>query len=190
MDNHAELLEFVTRRVAEGFMTAEEIVEAALDFAEPDEADAESVRALVADALARHAAAQRTWTPPTDNDRLDTAFAALEAQGILARQHFACCQNCGRAEIQDDVREARQAGRGVFGYVFYHEQDTEAAMDDGVLCFVYQSITPEWTTEAVGEHLADALRAAGLRVQWSGSARERVAVLDFRWQRRRPERAS
>lgn len=45
--------------------------------------------------LAEQAAAEATGTEATDNDRLDRAFAALEAGGILARQDPSDCGSGG-----------------------------------------------------------------------------------------------
>ena len=53
----------------------------------------------VTSAFAAHLADQATWPERTDSDRLTDAFRALDQAGIVAREDFACCQNCGVAEI-------------------------------------------------------------------------------------------
>ena len=78
---------------------------------------------LLREALAEQAEAELHWPERTDCDRLDDAFDALEADGVIARQHFSCCGTCGSSEIWDEVNAAEEAGRPARGYAFYHVQD-------------------------------------------------------------------
>lgn len=66
-------------------------------------------------------AEQAHWVGETDPERLARAFASLDAAGITARENFACCRNCGLAEIRAAGREDAR------GFVFFHSQCTEGA---------------------------------------------------------------
>ena len=183
------LREFIAYRVREGFESAHEIVENAHDWAcdryGRDDLLPE-IKRLTAEALAAHQAEQAGWGPTTDCDRLDGAFAALNAQGIVARQDFSCCNNCGFTEIWDEVEEAEKH-RPVEGYVFYHLQCTERAIATGQLLLAYGCIEddPE-ALRRVGTKIVTELRRVGLNASWGGTARDPVVVEGIVWRRRRP----
>jgi hypothetical protein len=180
---------FVAEKVAEGFDDAERIIEYATEFLD-DEHQRDDlgphVERITAKLFEDHRRAQAEWVGPTDCDRLDGAFAALDRAGIVARQHFTCCSTCGHYEIGDEIAEASQ-DHEVTGYVFYHMQDTESARACGQLYLAYGSVegTEERTTE-VGRRIVQALQDAGLKTEWDGSPRTRVAVTGLDWKRRRP----
>jgi hypothetical protein len=134
---------------------------------------------LVGPAFAAHLDAQASWPARTDNDRLSDAFRALDASGIVAREDFTCCQNCGVNEIGDEVGEAASPR----GYVFYHAQDAERAAGGGSIYLSY-GLFGQPTTVEFAEEVTEALRAQGLGVDWEGSLDKRIHVrLD--WARRR-----
>src|SRR5262245_40458144 len=134
-----ELREFIANRVREGFESVHEIVENAQHWAyekyERDDLLTE-IKRLTADALAVQQSEEAGWGPTTDCDRLDSAFAALNAQGIVARQDFSCCNECGFTEIWDEV-DLEEKLHPVKGYVFYHLQCTERAIKTGQLLIAY-----------------------------------------------------
>jgi hypothetical protein len=119
----------------------------------------------------------------TDCDRLDAAFSSLERQGIVARQNWTCCQTCGHAEIADAMEEARQSGE-VRGYTFFHQQDTDSAVEGYGLWLAYGSTEDDdAATVAIGHSVCNALRDAGLSPTWEGVGSKRIA-LPMNWQRR------
>ncbi|HST57349.1 MAG TPA: hypothetical protein VLK84_01600, partial [Longimicrobium sp.] len=96
-----ELREQVRSELRMGFAPVDEIVDTALDMVEADEPD--RLRPMTEHLLRTESQAnlreQAAWPAVTDCDRLDLAFDELERRGIVARQHFSCCQNCGSHEI-------------------------------------------------------------------------------------------
>lgn len=187
-----ELRSYIERDVAAGFLTAEEIVQSAVDAME-EEADPSALaleaERICAQAFAEHTAAQRTWPSVTDCDKLDQAFEDLEAGGVIARQNFTCCGTCGAAEIADEIAQLVAAGRKAVGYVFYHAQDTESAAEGHGVYLNYGSVEDsEEAALAIGHSIVRALRKYGLSPSWDGTMSRRIAVpLD--WKRRR-ERAA
>ncbi|MGF1426799.1 DUF6891 domain-containing protein [Kitasatospora sp. LaBMicrA B282] len=129
-----------------------------------------------------HRTEQAGWPAVTDADRLATAFAALQAEGIAARQNFTCCSSCGFGEIHE-YRDAFPRG-----FTFFHTQDTDRAVDGHGLYLAYGSFESEDVEDAlaVGHRVVDALTAAGLSVQWDGSHQRRIHVHPLSWQKRRP----
>jgi hypothetical protein len=129
-----ELHGYIRHEIAAGFDSPDEIVASAFEMLD-DEIDPALLRPhaqrIVREVLDMHLAEQATWPAVTDCDRLDAAFAALEAAGIVCRQNFSCCGTCGAGEIWDEMAAAGRAGLHVRGYVFYHVQDTESAVEGG-----------------------------------------------------------
>jgi hypothetical protein len=187
-DALADLEQFIATLVAAGFDTPEEILQAASDYLADDldqrRIDLES-GPMLERALAAHAAAEAGWPALTDCDRLDAAFAALEQRGVIARQNFSCCGNCGSSEIWDEIDAARDAGDPAHGYAFYHIQDTENAADGGGLYLNYGAVDEgEAAALSVAREIVDALRAKGLKADWDGSWDQRIGV-SLDWKRRR-----
>ncbi len=180
--------EFVFREVHGGFTPLDEIVEAAAEYVS-DEAEAEDVipyaQRCLEEAIAQHDAQQQAWAATTDCDRLDTAFAALDAAGVVARQNFTCCQTCGVAEMKTEVAGRARHLPSARGYTFYHQQDTEGAVDGGGLFLTYGATGgPAEASVQIGHEVVAALRAAGLDPVWDGTVRKRIRV-PLEWQRRR-----
>ncbi len=178
----------IRRDVASGFYDEDAILTNASDaFADdlsPDELRPLAQK-LLRQALAEQRAAERHWPDETDCDRLDAAFAALEESGVITRQNFSCCGNCGATEIWDEVRAAEDAGVSARGYAFYHMQDTESAVDGGGLYLNYGACDEgEDAALAVARDIVVELEAHGLETRWDGSWDQRIGVaLD--WKRRR-----
>lgn len=144
-------------------------------------------------------------TGPSDYDRLRAAFATLAQEGFAAEMDFACCQNCGHAEIGDARRP------GSHSYVFFHQQDSERLVDgeplylafsffndhpdapsaelreraqaepaDPVAKAAYYDAYDELEAR-VGRRLVEVLRTSGLQVEWDGRNGSRPAVLIRDW---------
>lgn len=182
-----EIRSYIRNAVREGFRDEDGIAEDACDYAQDNHG--KPMRALVKrltrELLAEHRAEQAMWPRPTDCDRLDAAFAALQRRGVIARQNFSCCSNCGHAEMWDEMREMGPNCR-VSGYAFYHVQDTESAVEDGSLWVKYGAVAEgDEAAAAVGAAIAEELRQAGLTVEWDGDPGRAVAVVGIDWKKRR-----
>jgi hypothetical protein len=183
-----EMRDSIRREVAAGFDDPDDIIEGVVERFS-DQADEEELRPqaerLIRQAVRAHLRAQATWPKTTDCDRLDAAFADLEASGVVARQNFTCCQNCGHGEIGGEIAEVRDAGREVHGYTFYHMQDTEAAVDGRGLYLAYGALDAgDKALVAVGQEIVKALRRHKLKPRWNGRGSERIFV-PLAWKRRR-----
>ena len=182
------LRESIRCDVATGFYDEDAILTHAVDAFEEEFEPAtlrREAQRLLREALAEHKQAQRGWPARTDCDRLDDAFAALEAKGVISRQHFTCCGTCGSTEIWDEIDAVHKAGRPTRGYAFYHVQDTERAAEGGGLYLNYGACDEgEEAALAVAKDIVTHLEAHGLRTEWDGSWDQRIAV-SLEWKRRR-----
>jgi hypothetical protein len=179
-----ELTDLCRLEIAAGFQSDSDIIEYAVLRFRDDAPEIEirnSAKEALAVAVAEHSAAQDRYPAITDCDRLDSAFAALESQGILARQNFWCCVTCGCGAIGNELRERPHA----IGYTFYHEQDTEAAVDGYGIALNYGAVeTTDAAACAIGARVVEELQKAGLKPQWNGSIEKRIEV-PLKWERRR-----
>lgn len=184
----AWLRDSIRRDVATGFYDEDAIlVQAVASFEEEFDPPVlrREAQQLLREALAEHREAERDWPERTDCDRLDDAFAALEARGIVSRQHFTCCGTCGSSEIWDEIDAVQQAGRSMRGYAFYHAQDTESAAEGGGLYLNYGACAEgEEAALAIAKDIVTHLEAHGLRTEWDGSWGQRIGV-SLDWKRRR-----
>ncbi|MDB5430748.1 MAG: hypothetical protein JWP35_1864 [Caulobacter sp.] len=174
--------------VVNGFLDEDAILQNAADVFE-EELDPALVKReaprMLREALAEQAVAERSWSSQTDCDRLDAAFAALEADGVISRQNFTCCGTCGSAEIWDEIAEAEQSGRPARGYAFFHMQDTESAAEGYGLYLNYGAREEgEPAALAIGRDIVEQLTAQGLRTDWDGSLSKRIGV-SLDWKKRR-----
>ncbi len=129
---------------------------------------------------------QETWPEVTDTDRLELAFQALLQKGIVPRHNFTCCGTCGVAEIGCEIEQEAKNGNVIKGYVFYHQQDTESAVDGYGLYFNYGAVDENASDSdhiAIGEMLASVLQENGFEVNWDNSLNKRVG-LNLDWKRR------
>lgn len=188
-----EIDDYAGRDIAGGFRTEAEIVESVAEVL-ADEFESVDLGPLVAERtrilMERRREEEATWPAVTDCDRLDRAFAELESRGVVCRQDFSCCGNCGSGEIRTEMEEVRKKGDFVRGYSFYHMQDTESAVEGGSLYLAYGAADEgESAALRIGHEICDAIRAQGLNVDWDGSWEKRILVtLD--WKRRRVLRCS
>ena len=179
--------------VRAGYEPLEYIEEALLDLAgEASESLSDrDIRVEVRSALVRAVSdltrEQASWPVLTDFDRLQAAFDTLEDEDIVARENFTCCGTCGASEIVDEIEDfAVETGRRARGYVFFHQQDTERAVEGEPLYFNYGTADPDWSEAkslAIGARLFDVLKSVGLHPQWDGLLDTRITV-SLDWKRR------
>lgn len=192
-DLEAEARALVRPLVARGNRTFGDVLEEAVEYLCETHKDEAQVKAVcereIGQAFADHFAAQATWPQITDCDRLDSAFTALNEGGIVAVHDFTCCQNCGLAEIGDEIGAAIRRGVDVSGFVFYHQQDTDHATEGHGLYLTYGHVDGGETNGiAIGRIVVSALNAAGLQTDWNGTLGKRIGV-SLAWQRRIPHSA-
>jgi|SRR5579859_374792 len=183
----ASVRQYILEKVNEGFYSREEITEDAEEYVndefERDDLDS-IIEVTVDELLEAHSRLQETWNQPTDCDKLDIAFATLDADGIVARQNFEDCLNCGLAMIWGEIDKAKEQHQ-VEGYVFYHWQDTErAARGEGLFLAFGSVVEDESRLVQTGWRIVQAIHQAGLEVDWTGSPNNRLLVR-MDWKRRR-----
>lgn len=121
---------------------------------------------------------QSTWVGMTDCDKLTNAFEELSENGIVAKENFTCCQTCGSYEISE------YAVKGDYGYVFYHQQDTERAVEgDGVYLSYGNLGLAKKPFEEITDQIVKTIEKHGLKVDWNGTSNTRMLV-NLDWKKR------
>lgn len=144
------------------------------------ELDEDALRDLVSAEIALFAAEQSSWPAETDNDRLTFAFNELTESHITAREDFTCCKTCGTAEIWGEGDPATMRG-----YVFFHSQDTDNAVEGGQLYLAYGS-EKESDVLGIGKEVVEVLNRHGLATEWSGEVTQRIKIQLDGWHKRSP----
>lgn len=166
-----------------GYATIDELVELAEDYLVTEDhspVSREQATALAHRMWRERVAEQETWEGETDPDRLTRAFTALEEAGVVARENFTCCRNCGQSEIESE------AGPGARGYVFFHTQSTDSAAADHGLTLLYGVFdgASENSVAAIGHEVVASLEAVGLQTKWDHDPRTAIVVTPLDWRRR------
>ena len=152
-----------------------------------DELDEEWLRTVIQSEVAAKQKAEETWPEVTDFDRLDRAFTALKAKGIIALHRAGFTQTDGLEEVQDDYEDNGGEDSDYAGHCFYTEQDQKRALDGGGLCIGFGHLSGNDAKGVeVGQMLRAALEQEGFSVEWDGTIGRRLFVTEFRWQRRSP----
>jgi len=177
--------EYIERYVRYGFYRPAEVERIVGEDVLGGEVPPKRVRELVKAEVARQKAEQKTWPEVTDCDRLDQAFAALREEDILAIHNAGMTPSEGVDEMSEQYHAAGGKKSGIVGYCFYHRQDMEYALKHRTLGLAYGAVDGDAERGVeVGKRIRSALEAAGLRVAWTGSIKDKLDITRFRWQRR------
>lgn len=190
MTDEFEELEFAisTARtlIRGGFETREEVIEYTNDLLEDEKIRNVNATEIVDREIEALCNEQEYWPVETDNDRLERVFERLEAVGIISRQNFTCCGTCGAAEIDYEVEDFEEQGLRARGYVFFHQQATESAVEGYGINFSYGSFKKNASDrdhEAIAQDLVRELKDKEFEVDWNGKLSMCVMV-EIDWKRR------
>ena len=195
---------FISHKIAEGFDSADRIIDQAValfanneaycpsywdfrggdDSIHPETTVRPPIERIAAELLDERRRLESAWTEPTDCDRLDQAFAALERDGIVAGQNLLCCMTCARAEIGVRIGQKINSGHVVRGCVYYHEQDTARVPYGHLLLAFASTVNDNEHTVRIGRSIVDALSNARLQSEWKDDPNTRI-VLHLDWRKRR-----
>ncbi|ANP47250.1 DUF6891 domain-containing protein [Candidatus Viadribacter manganicus] len=186
-DLRGDISALLTAMVRGAFQPRDQIWLAVDDICE-EGADPDALREFASKELDRLWSEQRTveasWSDRTDCDRLDQAFEELESSGIVCRQDFTCCGTCGAAEIGAELDDAEQRGLKVRGYAFYHQQDTEGAIEGyGIFLNYGAEKGGEDAALTIAREIVSVLQSHGLQPKWNGAWSQRIHV-PLEWRRR------
>ena len=120
----------------------------------------------------------------TNTSKLNDAFKALRKAGFIARQNFMCCGNCASHALAAHIKGMTPLKRErVKGAVFYTRQNTAAfRRRDSQIYLAYGPVGVQGLgtfgrdASEVGTAVVEALKAAGLEVEWDGNPGNKIVV--------------
>jgi hypothetical protein len=128
---------------------------------------------------------EASWPSVTDCDRLDNAFAALEAAGIIALHDAGTEPSDGFTEVAEVYHAIDGNTSGAIGFCFYHQQDVEIAIKGHGLAIFFGDIDRDpASTVAIGQRVVAELNRAGLTTAWNGQADRIIELPTIVWRRR------
>jgi hypothetical protein len=138
--------------------------------------------------------AEASWREPTVNDRLDQAFAALDAAGIVALQNAGYTLSDGWSDVNAIATERAARGSRPQGAVFYHGQDAARGVaGDGLMlafgAYEEDKAKKDAAAQAVAREVVATLDRHGISASWNGSVDSRISIAPFTWQKRRYSKA-
>jgi len=119
-------------------------------------------------------------------ENLSTAFATMRKIGLLARQNFMCCQNCGGYAMATKATEMIDEGKkkeDIKGCVFYHSQDNENKRDGDNFYLAYGTMgTKKYgdiglSNKEVGKLVCKILSIYDVPYKWNGKEEERILIV-------------
>lgn len=190
-ENEAFIYESIFNQVRMGFLPIDEIKENIIEEIEDnefeDEISEEWASEKIDEEYQKLLEESKNWKTPTDTEKLINAFDELCDQNIIALHNAGYTTSDGEDEVIEVERELRENDVVSDGYCFYHEQDLARAIviENPGLYISFQKVdnSDEATTIAVGKKVAEVLRNNGFQVNWDESARTKIEIPGFRWQK-------
>ena len=196
-EDTAYLRESVWTLIAPGFVTLDDALDATFEQVQDEgfELSGQQISRIVTEAWLRRLYQLEEPTPrdPTDDARVAAAFDSLRADGLIAVMNCEYTQDEASAVCSEQARAQRADG-----YAFFHGQDTERlAEPDATLYIGFDAVSPDGrfadraaydsAAVAVGRRIVNALARQDLRVDWDGTATNRVSLTGLDWRRPLPQ---
>jgi hypothetical protein len=190
-ENQEFIYESIVSQVRMGFLPVEEIKEIVLEQVEDnefeDEISEEWVNSRVDSEFEKLKGESKSWTGPTDTDKLVKAFDELCTLKIIALHNAGYTTSDGEEEVIAVEEALRESGVKSVGYCFYHEQDLERAIDpkQNNLLIAFQKVdnNDDKVTLEVGKLVAQTLKKNGFEVKWNETVNKKIEILNFRWRK-------
>ena len=181
----AEHCEYISVLVQSGFFNEADLADYLADLVDDPQAAGliAGIEAHARTAFAAKRAAEADWPAVTDWDRLDAAFSALAASGILALHNAGYTTSDAHGDAWDIIGGDPEAGWR--GFAFYHAQDVERAIEGAALFVGFDAVAQgRAAKQAVGEEIMSALRGAGFVPDWNAGPETRLCVPGLVWHKR------
>lgn len=190
-ENESFIYESIFNQVRMGFLSLDEIQENILEEIEDnefeDEISEEWAFVKIKEEYQKLLSESKKWNSPTDTERLIKAFDELGDENIIALHNAGYTTTDGEYEVVEVERELQENEVESDGYCFYHEQDLARAIDieNPGLYIAFQKVdnADDAVTIEIGKRVAEVLINNDFRIIWNGSARSKIEIPGFRWQK-------
>ena len=190
-ENETFIYESIFNQLRMGFLSNDEIQENILEEIEDNEFEDEISEEWAFDKIKEEyqklLSDSKQWKSPTDTEKLIKAFDELCDQNIIALHNAGYTTSDGEYEVVEVETELQKNEVESDGYCFYHEQDlqTAVAIENPTLYIAFQKVnnSDEETTISVGNKVAEVLINNDFKIKWNGSAKTKIEIPGFRWQK-------
>jgi hypothetical protein len=190
-EDREDISVLITQLVWGGFDTRDDIRDAAIYQTQPpvqSPADLAWIDMQIAQEWSKKRTAEATWPTRTDFDRLDDAFKALDAKGVLALHNAGNTQSDAHGDAGQVWHDRGGRASGLHGYIYYHGQDLERVVADGQLYIGFGVFEGAQTAPIeIARIAADTLKATGFTVVVPSDDKERISITGIDWKKRSPE---
>lgn len=135
--------------------------------------------------------ATKTFNVSELKPKLAAAFRAMRREGLLAKQNYQCCQNCGGYAVTLEAVDLIKSGKvkmkyHIKGCCFYHDQDNDNLKVGQPFMLAYGDMdSTEFgkiglPTEEVGKIVVKCLEAEGIEIEWDGTGDQRICVVGIK----------
>lgn len=186
-ENEKYLYDHFLISIKSGFESLEDIINDALEAVEDEgwesEISEEWIRETLSREYAKNEAESKLWEHPTHVEKLHKIFDKLNTEKILALHNAGYTQSEAIYDVQDVWKDIEDEGVRPIGYCYYHGQDLERVITDGVLCLGFYGEKEKNDKEAIliGRKVVEAFEAEGFTVEWNCSASQRIEIQNFEW---------
>lgn len=187
-ENEKYLRDHFLVSIKSGFLSLEDVIAEMLEIVEDEgwgsEISEEWVKQHVTREYEKNVADSKTWVHPTDTQRLHQVFDNLCRENIVALHNAGYTTSDAIYDVQDIWKDIEDAGGKPIGYCYYHGQDLERVIEEGILNIGFHGAKENNEKEAIiiGNKVVAALKSAGFTIDWNGAASRRIAIQDFNWQ--------
>lgn len=190
VQDKADISAAITRLVWSGFDAKDDVRDAAIHETQPPVQSATDLAWLdrqIDQEWSKKQAAEATWPARTDFNRLDDAFKAIRADGILAKHNAGNTQSDARDDASEEWHQLGGPKSGIKGFVFYHGQDVEGVRADGNL-YIGFGTAPQGTVPAltIAQQSVAHLKKAGFNVTAPPDVDTRIVISGIDWKKRSP----
>ena len=120
------------------------------------------------------------WPAQTECDTLIAAFDALRPHGIFSLHCAGYTMSDGHNDALVGIEDADDGP--YHGYVFYHGQDVQRALEGHALYIAFDSVEGgDADKVAIAQAVVNVLRDHGLNAQWNGNPSERIYIEGINW---------
>lgn len=190
-ENETFIYESIFNQVRMGFLSLDEIQENILEEIEDNEFEDEISEEWAFDKIKEEyqklLSESKKWKSPTDTERLIKAFDELGEENIIALHNAGYTTTDGEYEVVEVERELQENEVESDGYCFYHEQDLARAIatENPGLYIAFQKVDnlDDAITIEVGKRVAEVLINNDFKIIWNGSAKSKIEIPGFRWQK-------
>ncbi len=133
-----------------------------------------------------HLSEGRTWTHPTDFERLAKAFDELIKEKIVCHHFAGFTKSDGEEDCMETIEQLDELGIKALGFCYYHSQDLEHAIDPTLKnLFLGFDSANENDMEAliVANKIVEKLKENGFEVNWPGTVNKRIEILNIDWKK-------